>query len=163
FEARRYYNEARHSSKLMYKLQFPCRAQSQSHIMISWCAPAENRSIQRGTRLTRLFSEVSSTGNGQNFSATQRPKTVPMSPIWILAGAVDHKTTQRMWRLAARCAEQELAPEAVAPEGRNFLDRQGSKRAQLGDWLERLGRHAKWFNEMLPLESADRKRCETLL
>ncbi|PYK67427.1 MAG: hypothetical protein DME50_02615 [Verrucomicrobia bacterium] len=81
----------------------------------------------------------------------------------ILSGELDHMTTQLMWRLAARCAEKEIAPEAVAAEERNFLDRQGIKRAQLGDWLERLGRDAKWFNEMLALESAYRKRCETLL
>src|SRR5205809_3601336 len=67
----------------------------------------------------------------------------------ILSGELDHMTTQLMWRLAARCAEKEITPEAVAAEERNFLDRQGIKRAQLGNWLEKLGRDATWFNEML--------------
>jgi hypothetical protein len=81
----------------------------------------------------------------------------------ILSGELDHMTTQLMRRLAARCAEKEIAPEAVADEERSFFDRSGIKRGQLGNWLERLGRDSKWFNEMLALEAAYRKRCETLL
>jgi hypothetical protein len=81
----------------------------------------------------------------------------------ILSGDLDHMTTQLIWRLAARCAEKEIPPDAIAAEERNFLDRNGLKRSQLGKWLERLGRDATWFNEMLALESAYQRRCETLL
>src|SRR5205809_2880628 len=80
-----------------------------------------------------------------------------------LSGELDQMTTQLMWRLAARCAEKEISPDAIAAEERSFLDRAGIKRAQLGDWLERLGRDAKWFNEMLALEATYRRCCETLL
>src|SRR5437667_1770311 len=81
----------------------------------------------------------------------------------ILSGELDHMTTQLIWRLAARCAEKEITPDAVSAEERSFLDRAGIKRAQLGKRLERLGRDATWFNEMLALESAYRRRYETLV
>jgi len=35
--------------------------------------------------------------------------------------------------------------------------------AQLPNWLERLGRDSEWFNEMLAMEAAFRRRCDTLL
>src|SRR5216117_2144379 len=82
---------------------------------------------------------------------------------FILSGELDHMTTQLIWRLAARCAEKEITPDAVSAEERSFLDRAGIKRAQLGKRLERLGRDATWFNEMLALESAYRRRYETLV
>jgi hypothetical protein len=81
----------------------------------------------------------------------------------IFSGELDHMTTQLMCRLAERCAEKAIVPDAVAAEERNFLDRHGIKRAQLGKWLERLGRDEKWFNEMLELEATYRICCETLL
>ena len=80
----------------------------------------------------------------------------------ILAGELDHMTTQLMRRLAARCAEKEIAPDAIAAEERSFLDRHGIKRAELSKWLEKLGRDANWSNEILALEAAYRRRCETL-
>jgi hypothetical protein len=81
----------------------------------------------------------------------------------ILSGKLDHMTTQLIWRLAAHCAEKEITPDSITAEERNFLDRNGLKRSQLGKWLERLGRDVTWFNEMLALESAYQRRCETLL
>src|SRR5438034_3421012 len=81
----------------------------------------------------------------------------------ILSGELDHMTTQLIWRLAARCAEKEISPDAIAAEERNFLDRSELNGLKLGKWLERLGRDATWFNEMLALESAYRRRYETLV
>jgi hypothetical protein len=81
----------------------------------------------------------------------------------ILSGELERITTQLIWRLAARCAEKDITPDAVAAEERNFLDRTGIKHSQLGKWLERLGRDVTWFNEMLALEAAYRTRSETLL
>jgi hypothetical protein len=81
----------------------------------------------------------------------------------ILSGDLDRMTTGLMWRLAARCAEKDPAPDAIAVEERNFLDRHGIKSAQLANWLERLGRDSKWFNEMLATEAAYRRRCDALL
>jgi hypothetical protein len=81
----------------------------------------------------------------------------------ILSGQLDKMTTQLMWRLAARCAEKEIIPDAVAAEERSFLDRTGIKRSQLGNWLERLGRDTEWFNQMLSLEATYQRRCDTLL
>src|SRR5438128_9627513 len=81
----------------------------------------------------------------------------------ILAEYLDPNTNILIGRLAASCAEKEITPDAVSAEERSFLDRAGIKRAQLGKRLERLGRDATWFNEMLALESAYRRRYETLV
>ena len=81
----------------------------------------------------------------------------------ILSGELEEMTTKLMWRLAARCAGPELGPDAVAAEERGFFERITITRAQLGKWLERLGRNAEWFNEMLVLEATYRGCCETLL
>jgi hypothetical protein len=81
----------------------------------------------------------------------------------ILSGELDHIMTQLMWRLAARCAEKEITQDAITAEERNFFDRTGIKPAQLANWLEKRGRDARWFNEMLALEAAYRRRCDALL
>ena len=81
----------------------------------------------------------------------------------ILSGELDRKTTALMWRLAARCAEQDPHPDAISVEERKFFDRNGIEPAQLANWLERLGRDSKWFNKMLTIEAAYRRRCHTLL
>jgi hypothetical protein len=81
----------------------------------------------------------------------------------ILSGELDRMTTQLMWRLAARCAEKEITQDAITAEERNFFDRAGIEPAQLTNWLERLGRDARWFNKMIALEAAYRRRCEALL
>ena len=81
----------------------------------------------------------------------------------ILSGELDRMTSELMWRLAARCAEKDPAPDAIAAEERKFLHRNRIESPQLADWLERLGRDSKWFNEMLAMEAAYRARCDTLL
>ncbi len=81
----------------------------------------------------------------------------------ILSGELDRMTTELMWRLAARCAEKDPAPDAIAAEERRFLHRNRIESPQLADWLERLGRDSKWFNEMLAIEAAYRTRCDALL
>jgi hypothetical protein len=81
----------------------------------------------------------------------------------ILSGELDRMTTALMWRLAARCAEKDPAPDAIAAEERKFLHRNRIESTQLANWLERLGRDSKWFNEMLTIEAAYRRRCDTLL
>jgi hypothetical protein len=81
----------------------------------------------------------------------------------ILSGELDRMTTQLMWRLAARCAEKEITQDAITAEERSFFDRAGIEPAQLANWLERLGRDARWFNKMIALEAAYRRRCEALL
>src|SRR5438874_11325796 len=81
----------------------------------------------------------------------------------ILSGELDRMTTELMWRLAARCAEKEVDSEALATEERSFLDRKKIEPTQLPNWLERLGRDLEWFNEMVAMEAAYRRRCDTLL
>jgi hypothetical protein len=81
----------------------------------------------------------------------------------ILSGELEEMNTKLMWRLAARCAGTEMAPDAVAADERSFFERNAITRAQLGTWLEGLGRNAEWFNEMLILEATYRRCCETLL
>jgi hypothetical protein len=81
----------------------------------------------------------------------------------ILSDELDRMTTDLMWRLAARCAENETDAEALAAEERNFFDRNKLEPAQLPNWLERLGRNLEWFNEMVAMEAAYRQRCGSLL
>src|SRR5947207_14441185 len=57
----------------------------------------------------------------------------------ILSGELDRMTTELMWRLAVRCAEKEVDSEALAAEEQSFIDHNEIKRAQLSNWLERLG------------------------
>jgi hypothetical protein len=81
----------------------------------------------------------------------------------ILCGELDRMTTALMVRLAARCAEKDLDSNAITVEERKFLDRNKIEPAQLPNWLERLGRDLEWFNEMVAMEAAYRRRCDTLL
>ncbi|MDB6147170.1 MAG: hypothetical protein JWO45_834 [Spartobacteria bacterium] len=80
----------------------------------------------------------------------------------ILSGDLDRMTSQLVWRLAARAA-QEAEPEALSTEEARFFDRHSLKPAELPTWLSSLGREATWFGEMLAMEAAYRDRCETLL
>src|SRR5215475_1741979 len=81
----------------------------------------------------------------------------------ILSGALGDMTTKLMWRLAARCAEKEARPDAIAAEKLKFLHRIGIEPAQLAHWLEELGRDPQWVNEMLASEAAYAAHCATLL
>ncbi|HEY4273761.1 MAG TPA: hypothetical protein VGM65_17310 [Candidatus Udaeobacter sp.] len=81
----------------------------------------------------------------------------------ILSGELDRMISDLMWRLAALCAGQEPAPDAILAEKRKFLHRNGIESAQLANWLEKLQRDSKWFDEMLTIEAAYRKHCNTLL
>src|SRR5438046_8660974 len=81
----------------------------------------------------------------------------------ILSGDLDRITTDLMARLAARCAGQEPAPEAIAAEERKFLHRNSVNPGQRTNWLKKLGRDSKWLDEMLAIEAAYRTHCERLL
>src|SRR5260370_21685200 len=72
-------------------------------------------------------------------------------------------TTALIFRLAARCAEKDSDSDAITAEKQKFVDRTKVKPAKLPNWLERLGRHLEWFNEMVAMEAAFRRRCDTLL
>jgi hypothetical protein len=81
----------------------------------------------------------------------------------ILSGALEEMTSSLMWRLAARCAGNQPAAEALAAQKRNFLHRIGIESAQLASWLEEMGRDSQWLNEMLTIEAAYQAQCDTLL
>jgi hypothetical protein len=81
----------------------------------------------------------------------------------ILSGALEEMTNKLMWRLAARCAGNEPASDAIAAEERKFLDRIGIEPAQLADWLGEMGRDSQWLNEMLAIEAAYVAHCNALL
>jgi hypothetical protein len=81
----------------------------------------------------------------------------------ILSGELDQLTNELMCRLAARCADKELAPDAIANEERLFFDRNHLNRKQLTNWMGKLGRNSEWFSEMLAIEATYRRRCDTLL
>jgi hypothetical protein len=81
----------------------------------------------------------------------------------ILSGTLGDMTVKLMWRLAARCAGKEPAPDAIAVEKRKFLDRIGIEPAQLAHWLEEIGRDLHWLNEMLAMEAVYADHCAKLL
>jgi hypothetical protein len=72
-------------------------------------------------------------------------------------------TSDLIVRLAARCAGKELPPDMIEAEKRKFLHRIGITSAQLANWLEQLNRDSKWLDEMLAIEAAYGKHCDTLL
>src|SRR5260370_18990206 len=72
----------------------------------------------------------------------------------ILCGELDHMTTALMFRLAARCAEKDSDSDAITAEKQKFFDRNKIKPAQLPNWLERLGGHLEWVDEILAMEAA---------
>jgi hypothetical protein len=81
----------------------------------------------------------------------------------ILSGELDRMTTAFMWRLAARCAEMDPQPDAVAVAEQKFFDRNEIETSQLANWLKKLARDSQWFNEMLAIDAAYRTRRDTLL
>jgi len=81
----------------------------------------------------------------------------------IMSGEMERMIKDLMWRLAARCAETDLTPEAIAAQERTFWGQHKVKQVQLASWLKKVGRDSKWFNEMLVLEAAYGKRRDTLL
>jgi hypothetical protein len=81
----------------------------------------------------------------------------------ILSGELDRMTSDLVMRLAARCAGKEPPSDAIIAEKREFLHRNGLNSAQLANWLEQLKRNSKWLDEMLAIEAAYRKHCDTLL
>src|SRR5207302_8054682 len=95
-------------------------------------------------------------------SATPKLHQLFMAEL-ILSGELNRMTTALMFRLAAHCAEKDLDLDAITAKKQKFFDRNAMKPAQLPNWLERLGRDSKWFDEMVAMEAAFRRRCDTLL
>jgi len=95
-------------------------------------------------------------------SATPKLHQLFMAEL-ILSGELNRMTTALMFRLAARCAEKDLDLDAITAKKQKFFDRNAMEPAQLPNWLERLGRDSKWFDEMVAMEAAFRRRCDTLL
>jgi hypothetical protein len=81
----------------------------------------------------------------------------------ILSGELDRMTNDLMWRLAARCAGKEPTPDTILAEKRKFLHRNNIESAKLANWLKQMNRDSKWLDEMLAIEAAYRKHCDTLL
>jgi hypothetical protein len=81
----------------------------------------------------------------------------------ILSGEFDRIATALIWRLAARCAEADPSPEEISIEECRFFQRNDITPAQLPNWLKKIGRDSKWFNEMLSMEAAYHRCCERTL
>jgi len=81
----------------------------------------------------------------------------------ILSGELDRMTGDLIVRLAARCAGKESLPDAILAEKEKFLHRNGIKLGKIGTWLEQLKRDPDWLADMLAMEAAYRKHCNTLL
>ena len=81
----------------------------------------------------------------------------------VLSGELDRLTSDLLWRLASRCAETDLSREAISAEEQRFFKRTRVEPVQLSDWLKKLERDLKWFNEMSAMEAAYGIRCAALL
>ncbi len=95
-------------------------------------------------------------------SATSELRQLFLAEL-ILCGELDRMTTALMFRLAVRCAEKDSNSDAITAEERIFFDRNKIEPAQLPNWLERLRRDSKWFDEMVAMEAAFRRRRDMLL
>lgn len=83
----------------------------------------------------------------------------------ILSGELDFMITELSWRLAAltAAAKDGIPPEAIEAERQNFFERTGISAEDLAAWLEKLGRDAAWFEQMVSMEAAYRLRTESVL
>ena len=72
----------------------------------------------------------------------------------ILSDELDQLTNRLSWRLAAMCASDEIAPEAVAAEKQKLSQQTG---------IELLGREEEWLNQQAAMEVAFRKRRDSLI
>ena len=83
----------------------------------------------------------------------------------ILSRDLDRITTDLSWRLAAAAATatEEVDAEGIKTERASFLGRAGLTENDLAGWLEKMGRDASWFEQMLRMESEYRRRSESLL
>jgi hypothetical protein len=115
----------------------------------------------RHYRANALYEEIAPV-EIEYHSASPELRELFLSEL-ILSGELGRMTTALMWRLAARCAEKNPDPEALAIAEQEFFDRTEIEPEQLADWLERLGRESEWFNAMLVTDAAYRTRRDTLL
>ena len=83
----------------------------------------------------------------------------------ILSGELDQMAQRLSWRVAARAAadDRPATPELIAEEEALFFERNGLAEDQLPGWLERLGREAEWFRNLLTMEAIHRRDCAALL
>lgn len=83
----------------------------------------------------------------------------------ILSGSLERMADRLSWRVAAQTAlepETDLT-EAVAEKRALFLTRLKIERANLAEWLERLGRDSEWFDDLLKSEVAYERRANSLI
>jgi len=95
-------------------------------------------------------------------SATSELRELFLAEL-ILCGELDRMTTALLFRLAAHCAEKDSNSDAITVEEQIFFDRNKIKPVQLPNWLKQLGRDSKWFDEMVAMEAAFRRRRDALL
>ena len=83
----------------------------------------------------------------------------------ILSGDLDRITTDLSWRLAAAAAtaNEEADAERIKAERTSFFERAGLAEDDLTGWLQKMGREATWFEQMVRMESEYRRRSESLL
>jgi hypothetical protein len=83
----------------------------------------------------------------------------------IVSGELDLLTKQLMWRLAAVAGngEQGVDEMGIAAERQRFTERLKLKPSKVGTWLDQFGRDEAWLEQMLAMEAAYRRICETVL
>lgn len=83
----------------------------------------------------------------------------------LFSGELHRLNTRLMWCLAALAAtsESNLNPERIRAQRRAFLGRTKMSESKLTDWLAKLDRDEKWFDEMLALEAAYQDFCKQVL
>jgi hypothetical protein len=83
----------------------------------------------------------------------------------ILSGALHRWATLLMWRLAAAAtdAPESADGEGIAKERQIFLERTKMDGAKSKSWLNRVGRDEAWLDEILTIEAAYRRQCDSVL
>jgi len=83
----------------------------------------------------------------------------------IFSDELDGLSMRLSRRLAALAGtgENNVDPEKISAERRAFFNRIQIAEASLHNWLTRIGRTEKWFDEMLAMEAAYRSLCEKTL
>ena len=82
----------------------------------------------------------------------------------ILSGQLDRMAATLSWRLAAAAAAGDEVPgDAVRTERDKFFERIGIGEADLGQWLEQLGRDETWLERSCAMEAAYLNRCRALV
>jgi len=83
----------------------------------------------------------------------------------ILSGELSNIATRSSWRAAGHKSADNgnISSQLVEAEEELFFQREELRESMLGDWLNRVGRDAEWFEKQMSLEAVFRQQADALL